>query len=349
MIRNPLKRMFRIAVEFLFGIVLYQSNTCRIFHEKGTVRKALFQRSLISEHRQTGRDYGFFQVTGYIGFIEYDHRRYSSGRAYSGHTDKMVAESTGGGLPEKALSGSSPGTKTPSCRERNEFLFMRGNITPILINYRFRITTIFGGHPLHRDQRREIHTERYSDYSDIKGEAYDTDNHRLERMLERAVQKNHETNKRKDTSSMWDEQDAARKFYRMSYEKNGERVNLTLAGLALTPESRVLDVGGSGPGAITIPPLARKVSHVTAVEPSEGMFTVLRENLEDEKITNADCLQKRWEDVDVAADLSGPYDVVFASFSLDVPPDMKAAITKMCELHRSMSISTGLPERHHGR
>ncbi len=141
-------------------------------------------------------------------------------------------------------------------------------------------------------------------------------------------QKNHEINNRKDTASMWDEQDAARKFYRMSYEKNGERVNRTIAGLALTPESRVCDVG-AGPGAITIP-IARQVSHVTAVEPSKGMFTVLEENLRDEKIENADCVQKRWEDVDVANDLSGPYDLVFASFSLDVP-DMREAIEKMCE------------------
>ena len=141
-------------------------------------------------------------------------------------------------------------------------------------------------------------------------------------------QKNHEINKRKDSASMWDEQDAARKFYRMSYEKNGERVNPTIAGLVLTPESRVCDVG-AGPGAITIP-ISRQVSHVTAVEPSEGMFAVLKENLKDEMIENADCVKKRWEDVDVAADLSGPYDVVFASFSLDVP-DMKAAIAKMIE------------------
>ena len=139
-------------------------------------------------------------------------------------------------------------------------------------------------------------------------------------------QKNHAMNKRTDTASMWDEQDAARKFYRMSYEKNGERVNRTIAGLALTPESRVLDVG-AGPGAITIP-IARQVRHVTAVEPSAGMFSVLEENLAEEGITNVDCVQKRWEDVDVATDLSGPYDVVFASFSLDVP-DMQAAIEKM--------------------
>ncbi len=140
-------------------------------------------------------------------------------------------------------------------------------------------------------------------------------------------QKNHEINNRKDNSSMWDEQDAARKFYRMSYEKDGERVNRTIAMLALTPESRVCDVG-AGPGAITIP-IARQVSHVTAVEPSEGMFTVLLENLKAEAVENVDCVKKRWEDVDVAADLSGPYDVVFASFSLDVP-DMKDAIEKMC-------------------
>ena len=102
-------------------------------------------------------------------------------------------------------------------------------------------------------------------------------------------QKNHDVNDRKDNSSMWDEQDAARKFYRMSYEKNGERVNRTIAMLTLTPESRVCDVG-AGPGAITIP-IARQVSHVTAVEPSEGMFSVLLENLKEEAIENVDCVK----------------------------------------------------------
>ncbi|WAI00444.1 class I SAM-dependent methyltransferase [Methanogenium organophilum] len=141
-------------------------------------------------------------------------------------------------------------------------------------------------------------------------------------------QKNHDVNRRTDTASIWDEQDAARKFYRMSYEKNGERVNRTIAGLALTPESRVLDVG-AGPGAIAIP-VARQVAHVTAVEPSAGMFTVLEEMLAEEDVKNVDCVQKRWEDVNVATDLSAPYDVVFASFSLDVP-DMQEAIEKMIE------------------
>ncbi|HDR74019.1 MAG TPA: class I SAM-dependent methyltransferase [Methanoculleus sp.] len=138
----------------------------------------------------------------------------------------------------------------------------------------------------------------------------------------------HETNRNSADASFWDAKDAARRFYRMAQENNGERIEKTIRGLPLTPQSRVLDVG-AGPGALAIP-IARQVRHVTAVEPSKGMVSVLEENIEQEGIVNIDVVQNRWEDVSVAEDLSPPYDIVFASYSLDVP-DLRGAVMKLEE------------------
>jgi SAM-dependent methyltransferase len=140
--------------------------------------------------------------------------------------------------------------------------------------------------------------------------------------------RHHETNRNSADASFWDAKDAARRFYRMAQENNGERIEKTLRDLPLTPSSRVLDVG-AGPGALAIP-IARRVGHVTAVEPSKGMWSVLEENVEEERIGNIDVVRKRWEDVTVAEDLSPPYDIVFASYSLDVP-DIRDAVRKLEE------------------
>ncbi len=140
--------------------------------------------------------------------------------------------------------------------------------------------------------------------------------------------RHHEANRNSTDASFWDAKDAARRFYRMAQENNGERIEKTLRDLPLTPSSRVLDVG-AGPGALAIP-IARQIGHVTAVEPSKGMWSVLEENIEEERIDNIDIVRKRWEDVAVAEDLSPPYDVVFASYSLDVP-DIEDAVRKLEE------------------
>ena len=138
----------------------------------------------------------------------------------------------------------------------------------------------------------------------------------------------HEANRNSTDASFWDAKDAARRFYRMAQENNGERVEKTLRDMPLIPSSRVLDVG-AGPGTLAIP-IARQVNHVTAVEPSEGMRSVFDEELAAKRIGNIDVVPKRWEDVSVADDLSPPYDVVFASYSLDVP-DIEEAVRKLEE------------------
>lgn len=88
----------------------------------------------------------------------------------------------------------------------------------------------------------------------------------------------------------------------------------------------VLDIG-AGTGRLAIP-FARIASMVTAVEPSPQMLEVLKEEIKSFGIENIDCIQKRWEDVDVKRDLTGQYDLVVASFSLGFV-DIRGAIEKM--------------------
>ncbi|MFY1111870.1 MAG: class I SAM-dependent methyltransferase [Methanosarcinaceae archaeon] len=128
--------------------------------------------------------------------------------------------------------------------------------------------------------------------------------------------------------SIWQEKESARRFWEMSL-KNWTRMEKTMQGMALTSDSRVLDIG-AGPGTLAIP-LAEKVDHVTAVEPADGMVSVLRENIEAYGIENINCVHKDWEAVDSETDLYGPYDVVFASYSLGMK-DIRASIRKMMEV-----------------
>ncbi len=141
------------------------------------------------------------------------------------------------------------------------------------------------------------------------------------------MKKSREVSTARDCARIWESRESALKFWNMSKE-NSHRVENTIAGTEITPESRVLDIG-SGPGTLAIP-FAKKVAHVTVVEPAEGMLSVLREKMAEEGVSNIDIVQKRWEDVFVTDDLDPPYDVVIASFSLGMP-DIRAAIEKMIE------------------
>jgi len=142
------------------------------------------------------------------------------------------------------------------------------------------------------------------------------------------MRRNREASTARDCARIWESRESALKFWKTSQENSG-RVEKTIAGTQITPESRVLDIG-AGPGTLAIP-FAKRVAHVTVVEPAEGMLSVLREKMAEEGLENIDIVQKRWEDVFVAEDLDPPYDVVIASFSLGMP-DIRAAIEKMIEV-----------------
>jgi len=145
---------------------------------------------------------------------------------------------------------------------------------------------------------------------------------------EEQYQKHMESNCEVECANIWEKKEAAKRFWNMSQENNAGRILKTIKDLGISPNSRVLDVG-AGPGTLAIP-LAKKVAHVTAVEPSEGMLAVLKDQAEKEQIDNVFCVQKRWEDVDLKKDLKGPYDVVMASYSLGMP-NIKEAIQKMID------------------
>lgn len=129
-----------------------------------------------------------------------------------------------------------------------------------------------------------------------------------------------------DCADLWDEEKHARHYWETIQQLGQKRMMKTFSGLDVRRNSRVLDIG-AGPGTLALP-LSCKVSSISAVEPSPGMMQVLQENLSDRRIENVCCIQKRWEEVDAAAELDSPYDAVIAAFSLDMP-DLRQAVQKM--------------------
>lgn len=131
-----------------------------------------------------------------------------------------------------------------------------------------------------------------------------------------------------ECARVWNNKERATQYWK-AVQNNKEQNQKTIEGLPLTPDSRILDIG-AGPGTLTIP-ISTQVTHVTAVEPSEGMMGVLQDNIAEYDADNVTCVQKRWEDVEIEADLDGPYDVVIASYSLGMP-DIRESILKMVDV-----------------
>ncbi|WP_094229202.1 class I SAM-dependent methyltransferase [Methanolobus psychrotolerans] len=128
-----------------------------------------------------------------------------------------------------------------------------------------------------------------------------------------------------DCTSIWEDKENARKFWQMSSKNDHERSRKIISSIPITQDSNVLDIG-AGPGSLAIP-LCKIARHVTAIEPSAAMLEVLRENVEEHECNNITCVEKKWEDVNIETDLSGPYDIVIASFSLGMPDIRKAVET----------------------
>jgi len=129
-----------------------------------------------------------------------------------------------------------------------------------------------------------------------------------------------------DATHDWNDKENAKRYAANAGNEFDDRVKATIAGLVLTKDMRVLDIG-SGPGTLAIP-LAPLVRDVTAVEPGAGMAAVLMEQCRAQGIKNISCIRKRWEDIEPARDLDGPYDLVIASLSLTME-DIRAALLKM--------------------
>jgi len=128
--------------------------------------------------------------------------------------------------------------------------------------------------------------------------------------------------KDRDPAAVWDKRAAAYQRATRDEKKATER---ELSLLDMRPEDTVLDVG-AGTGRLAVP-IAGQAAHVTALDPSAGMLSHLRERMASEGRTNYSCVQMRWEDVSVGRDI-GQHDVVIAAFSLGFY-DLAAALQKM--------------------
>ncbi|MFH0966900.1 MAG: class I SAM-dependent methyltransferase [Methanobacteriota archaeon] len=133
-------------------------------------------------------------------------------------------------------------------------------------------------------------------------------------------------------SDRWSDSDRCKKFSQSIRENNFASSKPRIEAMKITPDSRILDVG-AGPGTLALP-LAGMVRHVTAVEPSECMQDCLSETMDELDIRNITIVPKLWEDVDISKDLTPPYDVVVASYSLGFP-DLREGLQKMAEASSS--------------
>ncbi|MEN6610211.1 MAG: class I SAM-dependent methyltransferase [Methanoregulaceae archaeon] len=129
-----------------------------------------------------------------------------------------------------------------------------------------------------------------------------------------------------DPSHNWDNKENAERYYRSSQGEFDARVNQTIAGLKLSREYRVLDIG-SGPGTLAIP-LSPLVKEVTALDSSEGMLAILRDHADRAGIQNIRTVHGLWEEIDPVRDLAGPYDIIISSLALTMF-DLKSALRKM--------------------
>jgi 16S rRNA G527 N7-methylase RsmG len=140
-------------------------------------------------------------------------------------------------------------------------------------------------------------------------------------------QERHESSKYfNDPSHNWNKRENAERYDSTSRSEYDDRVKTTIAGLDITKNSRVLDIG-AGPGTLAIP-LAPLVKEITSVEPGGGMVDILKERMKKEGVINVTTIQKRWEDINPAHDLTEQYDVVIASLSLTMK-DIRLALQKM--------------------
>jgi len=119
--------------------------------------------------------------------------------------------------------------------------------------------------------------------------------------------------------------------------KDNERPEKIISKLDIDPSHTVLDIG-AGPGTLTIP-LAKKVKHVTVVEPSSGMLACLNENAVNEGLNNITCINKKWEDAIPGEDLD-KYDVVIASICWRKEYEIKNKILFRYEDHKSFKSQT---------
>jgi SAM-dependent methyltransferase len=97
----------------------------------------------------------------------------------------------------------------------------------------------------------------------------------------------------------------------------------------ISQQSRMIEVG-SGPGTFVIP-FAWNISHVTAVEPAQGMRDQIHLNADQAGIENYDTIPSIWQEVDISR-LSKSYDLVISSTVIWMFRDIMDQIRRMEEV-----------------
>lgn len=131
--------------------------------------------------------------------------------------------------------------------------------------------------------------------------------------------------KEKNLQEFWNRR--AKKYSEDIKKKNYEKGERHIKNLKINSKTTILEIG-PGPGTITIP-LAKKIKHITVVEPSQEMIKQLMKNANECGIDNITTINKRWEDVNI--DEIEKHDIVVASFSLSML-DIKDALQKINEI-----------------
>jgi SAM-dependent methyltransferase len=128
--------------------------------------------------------------------------------------------------------------------------------------------------------------------------------------------------KDRDPAAVWDKRAGA--YHRAT--RDGTRATSQELGiLNLRDDDTVLDVG-AGTGRLAVP-IAQRVAHVTAVDPSGGMLALLEERMREKGRGNYAIVRMRWEDVVIGKDIE-VHDVAIAAFSLGFY-DLGAALQKL--------------------
>jgi ubiquinone/menaquinone biosynthesis C-methylase UbiE len=138
-----------------------------------------------------------------------------------------------------------------------------------------------------------------------------------------------ESNDNMDCAQYWNKKGFAESCWNNALSNEQQRIRKIIDEIIITPKSRILDIGG-GPGVLAFP-LAKKVAHITVVEPSEEMASFLNNKIKETGITNISCVRKRWEDLDIKSDIDSPFDIIIASYSLGML-DIEKSIRKMDEV-----------------
>jgi SAM-dependent methyltransferase len=126
--------------------------------------------------------------------------------------------------------------------------------------------------------------------------------------------------------SAWANKDDAREYFQQTAQSKAAKARLNDLCRLAKPASRILDIG-AGAGNMALP-LSKIAAHLTAVEPSPGMLSIMKDQLSLENTENIMLVEKRWDDVDIERDLEPPYTLCFAAFSLGML-NLQESIEKM--------------------